>query len=573
MRYNTLYVMLPLMGAALAGILAWKAKPRPAKAAPPRPNIIVILADDMGFSDPGCFGGEINTPNINYLAQNGIRFTNFYNTSRCCPTRASLLTGLYNHQAGIGKMTDAEDEPGYLGHITTNAVTLAEVLKTAGYHTAMSGKWHVSNTNGQPDPKEQLAWLDHHKEYPEFSPIEQYPTSRGFEKYFGTIWGVVDYFDPFSLVSGTKPITSVPKNYYHSDAINDTAVTYIKEYARQKQPFFLYVAENAPHWPLMAKPQDIAKYKDTYKGGWDAIREARYQKMIKLGLIDPKTTKLSERWHSDLKWENNPDKDWDAQAMAVHAAMVDCMDQGIGRIIAALKQTGQLDNTLIVFLSDNGASAESAAGYGPGFDRPSETRDGRKISYSTKKDNIPGSETVYSSIGERWANVANTPYRLWKAESYEGGLHTPMIAFWPKGITAPKGSFSKQVGHVMDFMTTFAELAGAKYPTIYKGHDIPPTPGVSLVPAFKGHAVAGHTELFNEHFQARYVREGDWKMVSTNDHNWHLFNLAEDHSETNDLKAQYPDKVKQMDSLWQNWAHTHYVLPKPKPRPKKNNSN
>lgn len=566
MRYNKLYVMLPVVGVTLAALLAWKVKPKPTKAAPPRPNIIVILADDMGFSDAGCYGGEINTPNINYLAQNGIRFTNFYNTSRCCPTRASLLTGLYNHQAGIGKMTDAEDEPGYLGHITTNAVTLAEVLKTAGYHTAMSGKWHVSNTNGRPDPKDQLAWLDHHKEYPEFSPIEQYPTSRGFERYFGTIWGVVDYFDPFSLVSGTKPIPSVPKNYYHSDAINDTAVAYIKDYAKQKQPFFLYVAENAPHWPLMAKPQDIAKYKDTYKGGWDAIREARYQKMIKLGLIDPKTTKLSERWHNDLKWENNPDKDWDAKAMSVHAAMIDCMDQGIGRIIAALKQTGQLDNTLIVFLSDNGASAESAAGYGPGFDRPSETRDGRKIDYSTKKDNIPGSETVYSSIGERWANVANTPYRLWKAESYEGGLHTPMIAFWPKGITAPKGGFSKQVGHVMDFMTTFAELAGATYPKTYKGHDIPTTPGVSLVPAFKGHVVAGHTELFNEHFQARYVREGDWKLVSTNDRNWHLFNLAEDRSETNDLKAQYPDKVKAMDSLWQQWANTHKVFPKPTPK-------
>jgi arylsulfatase A-like enzyme len=568
MKYNKLYVLLPIVGVTVATLLAWKTKPKPTKAAPPRPNIIVILADDMGFSDVGAYGGEINTPNINYLAQNGIRFTNFYNTSRCCPTRASLLTGLYNHQAGIGKMTDAEDEPGYLGHITTNAVTLAEVLKTAGYHTAMSGKWHVSNTNGQPDPKEQLAWLDHHKEYPEFSPIEQYPTSRGFERYFGTIWGVVDYFDPFSLVSGTKPITSVPKNYYHTDAINDTAVMYIKDYAKQKQPFFLYVAENAPHWPLMAKPQDIAKYKNTYKGGWDAIREARYQKMIKLGLIDPKTTKLSERWHDDLKWENNPDKDWDAQAMAVHAAMVDCMDQGIGRIIAALKQTGQLDNTLIVFLSDNGASAESAPGYGPGFDRPNETRDGRQISYSTKKDNTPGSELVYSSIGERWANVANTPYRLWKAESYEGGLHTPMIAYWPKGITAPKGSFTKQVGHVMDFMSTFVELAGATYPKTYKGHDIPATPGISLVPAFKGQAVVGHEELFNEHFQARYVREGDWKLVSTNDHKWQLFNLAEDRSETNDLKAQYPAKVKQMDSLWQNWAHTHMVLPKPGQRKK-----
>ncbi|MES2375399.1 MAG: arylsulfatase [Bacteroidota bacterium] len=568
---NKRYLLLPTIAIAVAGLIAWTVKPAPkVQQKPKRPNIIVILADDLGFSDVGCYGGEINTPNINYLAQNGIRFTNFYNTSRCCPTRASLLTGLYNHQAGIGKMSDAEDEPGYLGHLTENAVTLAEVLKTAGYHTAMSGKWHVSNTNGQPDPKEQLAWLDHHKEYPEFSPISQYPTSRGFEQYFGTIWGVVDYFDPFSLVSGTKPITSVPKNYYHTDAINDTAVAYINGFSKSKQPFLLYVAENAPHWPLMAKPQDIAKYKDVYKGGWDAIREARYQKMIKLGLIDPKTTKLSERWKDDLKWENNPDKDYDAQLMAIHAAMIDCMDQGIGRIIDALRKNGQLDNTLIVFLSDNGASAESAPGYGPGFDRPSETRDGRKISYSLKKDNIPGTELVCSSIGQRWANVANTPYRLWKAESYEGGLHTPMIAFWPKGIKAPKGSFSKQVGHVMDFMSTFNELAGATYPKTYKGHVIPPTPGVSLVPAFEGKAVVGHEELFNEHFQARYARVGDWKLVSTNDHNWHLFNLAEDKSETNDLKDQYPDKVKHLDSLWQTWANAHKVFPKPTPKPRKN---
>jgi arylsulfatase A-like enzyme len=568
MKYNKLYLLLPVVGASVA-LLAWTVKPKPkTTAAPKRPNIIVIMADDMGFSDAGCYGGEINTPNINYLAQNGVRFTNFYNASRCCPTRASLLTGLYNHQAGIGKMSDEEDAPGYLGHLTENAVTLAEVLKTAGYHTAMSGKWHVSNTPGQPDPKEQLAWLNHHKEYPEFSPISQYPTNRGFEKYFGTIWGVVDFFDPFSLVSGTKPITSVPKNYYHTDAINDTAVSYINGFSKSKQPFFLYVAENAPHWPLHAKPEDIAKYKDTYKGGWDAIREARYQKMIKLGLIDPKTTKLSQRWNDNLKWENNPDKDWDAQAMAVHAAMIDCMDQGIGRIIAALRKNGQLDNTLIVFLSDNGASAENAPAYGPGFDRPNETRDGRQISYSLKKDVMPGPETVYSSIGQRWANVANTPYRLWKSESYEGGAHTPMIAFWPKGITAPKGSFSKQVGHVMDFMTTFNELAGAVYPTTYKGHAIPATPGVSLIPSFEGKAATGHQELFNEHFQARYARSGDWKAVSTNDRIWHLFNLAEDRTETNDLKDQYPDKVKELNDKWQTWATTHMVLPKPGPRKK-----
>ena len=243
-------------------------------------------------------------------------------------------------------MTDAEDEPGYKGYLTENTVTVAEVLKSAGYHTAMSGKWHVSNTNMQPSPQDQLDWLNHKKNYGDFSPINQYPTSRGFERYFGNIWGVVDFFDPFSLVSGTQPIKEVPKDYYHTDAINDTAVSYIKDFTKSKQPFFLYVAQTAPHWPLMAKPKDIAKYQNTYKVGWDAIRTARYKRMVKLGLINAATTKLSPQWKDELTWENNPDKEWDARAMAVHAAMIDCMDQGIGRIIKTLRETGQLDNTL-----------------------------------------------------------------------------------------------------------------------------------------------------------------------------------------------------------------------------------
>lgn len=555
---------LPLLTALVLLLLAgFKfSAPVPPKKKPPRPNIVVILADDLGFSDIGCYGGEIQTPNIDYLAKNGLRYTQFYNTSRCCPTRASLLTGLYNQQAGIGKMTDAEDEPGYLGHLTTNAVTLAEVLKSAGYHTAMSGKWHVSNTNGKATAQEQQKWLNHQTTSGIFSPLEQYPTNRGFEQYFGNIWGVVNYFDPFSLVSGTRPIEKVPAGYYHTDAISDTAVAYIRNYAKSKAPFFLYVAETAPHWPLMAKPQDIAKYKDTYKTGWDAIREARYKKMIRLGLIDPGTTKLSARYQDELSWENNKDKEWDARAMAVHAAMIDCMDQGIGRIITALKQTGQLENTLILFLSDNGASPENCTAYGPGFDRPDETRDGRKIVYDMQKRVLPGDELSYASIGARWANVANTPYQYWKAESYEGGIHTPMIAYWPKAITA-KGSFNSSVGHVMDFMSTFIELAGAKYPASYKNHRITPTTGISLVPTFSGKPTTGHETLYNEHFGARYARSGNWKLVAKENASWQLFNLATDKSETNDLASRYPDKVSHMDSLWKVWANTHGVFPKP----------
>lgn len=567
MKLNKLFLSLALAsGSVLLLLSAFNKKPKTTahSGIVKRPNIVLILADDLGFSDAGCYGGEVNTPNLDYLAKNGLRYTQFYNTSRCCPTRASLLTGLYNQQAGIGKMTDAEDQPGYLGHLGEHTVTLAEVLKQAGYHTAMSGKWHVSNTIVQKNARDQLAWLNHQQDFGDFSPLDQYPTNRGFDQYFGTIWGVVDFFDPFSLVSGTKPIKSVPKDYYHTDAISDTAVAYIKAWQKSDKPFFLYVAQNAPHWPLQAKPEDIDKYKNTYKIGWDATRIARYKKMVALGLIDSTQTKLPKPNNRKQNWAENPTKEWDAQAMAVHAAMIDRMDQGIGRIIDALKKTGKLDNTLIVFLSDNGASAENCAAYGPGFDRPSQTRTGTPITYATKKEVMPGPQTAYTSIGAAWANVANTPYQYAKAESYEGGIHTPMIAFWPKGITAKKGSFSNQVGHVMDFMKTFTEISGARYPLVYKGKKITPTTGLSLTPSFRGENSKGHYNLFNEHFGARYVRSGNWKLTSlSNDSTWHLYNLANDKSEIHNVAAQNPDQVKRLQKLWQDWANNNQVFPKP----------
>jgi len=527
-----------------------------------RPNIIVILADDLGYSDIGCYGGEIATPNLNYLAANGVRFSRFYNTSRCCPTRASLLTGMYNHQAGIGEMTTDRSLPGYRGFLTPNTVTVAEVLKEAGYHTGMVGKWHVSNTIEQKDPQAQLRWLNHQEEHPLFSPIEQYPTSRGFEKYYGNIWGVVDFFDPFSLVNGTEPVKSVPADYYHTNAISDSAVSYIKAFSKEDRPFFLYVAETAPHWPLHALPEDIKKYENTYKVGWDVIRENRYKKMIQLGLIDPVKAALSPRMGKELSWENNPDKEWDARAMAVHAAMIDRMDQGIGRIINVLKETGEMENTLILFLSDNGASPENAMQYGMGFDRPGETRNGQKIAYPVKKDVMPGPETSFTSIGPRWANVANTPYQYAKAESYEGGVRTPLIAFWPAGIKIPGGSISERTGHVMDFMATFVKLAKAKYPAVYRGNNIKPMQGLSLVPAFASKTANGNRTLFNEHFGARYVRQDGWKLVSRRNEPWHLFRIDDDETELKDLSALHPEIVQKMDKMWQDWTKENHVFPK-----------
>jgi arylsulfatase len=265
---------------------------------------------------------------------------------------------------------------------------------------------------------------------------------------------------------------------------------------------------------------------------------------------------------SDLNWENNPDREWDARAMAVHAAMIDRMDQGIGRIISALRESGGLDNTIIIFLSDNGASPENCMRYGPGFDRPGETRDGKKISYPVNKEAMPGVETTFASIGERWANVANTPYQYAKAESYEGGVRTPMIAFWPNGIKS-KGGLTDHLGHVMDFMTTFIEVAKAKYPAEYKGHSITPATGISLLPAFEGKEKKMHNALYNEHFKARYIRNDEWKLVSlSDDTTWHLYRINEDETELNDLSAEHPDVVNKLAAQWRQWGNTHQVFPK-----------
>ena len=553
---KSLMCLLLVLGLALTVFSSPKQKTQP--------NIIIIMADDLGYSDIGSYGSEINTPNLDYLAKNGVRFSQFYNTSRCCPTRASLLTGLYNQQAGIGSMTRDQKAPAYRGYLTENTVTLAEVLKQAGYQTGMVGKWHVSNTIEQKDPQEQLRWLNHQSEYPLFSPVGQYPTNRGFEKFYGTIWGVANHFDPFSLVNGTEPVKTVPKNYYHTDAINDTAVSYINQFSRGDKPFFMYVAHNAPHWPVQALPEDIEKYKNTYKNGWQAIREQRYKKMASLGLINPKTQPLSPRENSEIDWESNPTREWDARVMAVHAAMIDRMDQGIGRIIEALKSKGQLDNTLIFFLSDNGASPEVAQDLVPGFDRPGETRSGEPILYPKNKDVMPGPETVYAGIGKQWANVANTPYRYWKRESYEGGTRTPMIAFWPNGIKAKQNSITDRLGHVMDFMATITEVAKAQYPATYGGRKISPMQGKSFLPALNGVAETDERIIFNEHAYSRSVRTSQWKLVKLRpEDKWELYDMKSNGTEMNDLAAKIPGKVKELEELWNKWAVENKVLPKP----------
>ncbi|PWJ34998.1 arylsulfatase [Sediminitomix flava] len=563
------YILLVLsVGGGLQACQGISQKTFDNKAIDERPNIIVMLVDDMGYSDLGSYGGEIQTPNLDKIANNGIRFTQFYNTSRCCPTRASLLTGLYPHQAGIGQMTGNQHKPGYEGQIKKTAVTIAEVLKDAGYATGMVGKWHVSNTsvkknsNGQ-DRQAQLDWLNHQAYLnDDFGPLEAYPTARGFDKYYGNIWGVVNFFDPFSLVNGIEPVKKVPEDYYHTTALSDSAVNYIEEFSKSEKPFFMYVAHTAPHWPLHALPEDIAKYENTYNGGWDEIRKARFNRMKEIGIIS-ENVELPSPQRKIKKWENNPNKDYDAHKMAVHAAMIDRIDQGVGKMLKKLEETGELENTVILFMSDNGASSETPMF--AGFDRNGQTRSGEKVIYTEhKKDVMPGDELTYAGIGQEWANVANTPLRYWKAKTFEGGICTPMIAYWEKGIRKQKGTINHSSGHVIDIMATCVELANTEYPKSYKGNVIQPLEGKSLVPIFEEGKRVGHEAIFFEHYWSAALRSGDWKLVSLPLGDWELYNLKEDRNEMKNVIDLYPAIAEDLKNKWEQGAQRTMVFPRPK---------
>lgn len=513
-----------------------------------KPNIIVILADDMGFSGAGCFGGEIRTPNLDQLAANGLRFTQFYNCARCCPTRASLLTGQYPHTVGLARNGRS---------LTRNGLTIAEVLKEAGYNTAMAGKWHLSRTTPLRTTEAHQRWLDHRSD-PElpFAPLDTYPVHRGFDRHYGVIWGVIDHFDPFSLVDGVTPVTTLPRDYYFTDAITDKSVEYLNDSGNSEKPFFLYVAHCAPHWPLHARPEDIAKYKGMYTGGWERLRKDRFRRQLKMGLFRRETTPLPPVQDEGMKWDrlSETEKAYQATKMAVHAAMIDRIDQSTGRIVRALEKTGRLENTLIFFLSDNGASPEVPRV--PGYDRSSRTRDGRAMKYQNIEVEELGSETSYTGVGLPWASAANTPYRYWKQESFEGGCHTPLIVHWPKGLEASPGSITDQAGHVMDIMPTCLELGGISYPDSFHGHALTPMEGKSLLPILQGNRREGHDRLFFEHVEGRAARIGHWKLVahSTTKDKWELYNMAEDRTETKDLADKYPQRVRAMAAEWKEWA-------------------
>ncbi|MEI7533303.1 MAG: arylsulfatase [Verrucomicrobiae bacterium] len=495
-----------------------------------KPNIVVILVDDMGFSDIGCYGSEISTPNLDTLAANGVRFTQFYNTSRCCPTRASLLTGLYSHQAGMGGMIQDGGEDGYRGDLNDRCVTIPEVLRAAGYSTYAAGKWHVTKyTKADTTPEQKFNW----------------PLQRGFERYFGFIPGAANYFHPEGLASGNDWLPVPGEHFYTTDAFTDNAIKFINDTPTNK-PFFLYLAYNAPHFPLQALPEDIAKYRGKYKIGWDKLREQRHAKEIQLGIVD-QAWALSPRSDVIKAWDKLTPAEQDRfdQIMSIYAACVDHMDQAVGRLVADLRQRGVFDNTLILFMSDNGGNAES----GP---------DGKLLG----KPAGSGDSRVY--CGESWANLENTPFRRYKHFNHEGGIATPLIAHWPAGIAA-KGELRSQLGHVIDIMSTCVEVAGAKYPAEFKGKPILPMEGKSLVPAFGNQSIE-RDGIYWEHFGNAAVRVGDWKLVRLGRNGaWELYNLKTDRTELHDLAAQEPARAKELADKWDAWAVRAHVKPYPAP--------
>jgi arylsulfatase A-like enzyme len=494
-------------------------------AAAEKPNIIVILVDDMGFSDLGCYGSEIPTPNLDALAADGLRFTQFYNTGRCCPTRAALLTGLYSHQAGVGHMVEDRGAPGYIGHLNDSCVTIAEVLKPAGYFTAFSGKWHVGQQAG-------VA-----------------PWTRGFDRSLNAAAG--GFYFPTGpraelFLNGEKIANDdkrLPPNWYSTDLWTTFGLKFIDEAITEKKPFYLHLCHNAPHFPLQAPAEDIAKFRGKYKAGWGAIRDARYAKEKELGLIDASWDK-APRPKEVKPWAevSADEQDRFDHIMAVYAAAVHHMDKSVGDLVAGLKQRGVMDNTLILFMSDNGGNAES----GPNGKNTGDPTQGNSDWF----------------CGESWAFVENTPFRLFKHYNHEGGVATPLIAHWPKGITA-KGELRKQPGHLIDVMATCVDVSGAKYPLESKGHAITPMEGRSLVTAFADKPIQ-RDALFWEHEGNAAVRVGDEKLVRFGRNGaWELYDMKTDRTELHDLAATQPGKVKELTAKWESWADRAQVKPFP----------
>lgn len=473
-----------------------------------RPNIVLIMCDDMGWSDLGCYGGEVETPNLDRLADRGLRFSQFYNNAKCTTTRASILTGLYPRPRN--------------GLLKTNMVTIGEALAAAGYQTALCGKWHLGR--------------DH----------DTHPFHRGFQEFYGLLDGCCNFFDPSipdppykgsrvrHFAHNERRITEFPEHFYTTDAFTDHAIKTISRFAEVEEPFFLHLCYTAPHYPLHAKPQDIAKYRGKFLQGWDAMRRGRYERLVKLGLIEP-DWELSIGDSRAYDWET-ADHEFEDQRMAVYAAMIDSMDQNIGRLMRAMTELDIVDNTLVMFLSDNGGCAEEPGGRDPSVRRP-------------------GPKDDYAAVGPSWGWAQNAPFRRYKSWTHEGGISTPLIVHWP-GHVKP-GTMTHQVGHIIDILPTCLDVAEEEYPQEYGGREILPIEGKTLLPIFEGRPREGHAQLFWEWSGSSAIREGEWKAVwDAKVERWELYDLDADRTETNDLVKKHPELLSRLAEDYDNWAQS-----------------
>ncbi|MCA9069883.1 MAG: arylsulfatase, partial [Planctomycetaceae bacterium] len=493
-----------------------------------RPNVLLILCDDLGYSDLGCYGGEIQTPNLDRLAAEGMRFSQFYNCAVCVTTRSALLTGLSPRQT----------EP---PRLRTNMITLGEALQRAGYATSLTGKWHLGSTS----PRR--------------------PIDRGFDEYYGVLSGCCNFFNPAKadpvfynggqfrpFAHNDQRIKEFPDGYYTTDAFTNHAIETITRFAKGNEPFFVHLCYTAPHFPLHAFPEDIARYRGKYSDGYLAMRKRRHKRQAELGLFEslpklsaPENKKGDYRYDYDVPdWENlsAAERKREEARMETYAAMVDRMDRGIGRVLKALDETGVADNTVVMFLSDNGGCASW-----PSY------RKGQETAFEEYNKGIPvGDGRGYEFVGKGWGWAQNAPFRQFKTWCYEGGIATPMIVRWPGKVSA--GSITHQVGHIIDFMPTLLELAGSEYPREFKGNTLLPLEGESLLPIFHGKQREGHASLSWELYGNRAIRQGDWKLVwGASEKRWELYNLKRDRSETNNLAAKFPDRVAKMARDWEAW--------------------
>ena len=490
-----------------------------------RPNIVLIMCDDLGFSDLGCYGGEVRTPQLDRLAAEGMRFTQFYNNAKCTTTRASILTGLYPRF-------------GSQGHLRRNMITLGEGLQLAGYQTALSGKWHLLRAPGA-DKKVAGSWL---RDFDR----KTHPYFRGFERFYGLLDGCCNFFDPSrpdpsykggrirNFGQDDRAVVTFPGDYYSTEAFTESAMEYVREFAAKDAPFFIHLNYTAPHYPLHARPEDIAKYRGRYLKGWQVMRQERWRRQQAMGLAADHWS-LTETDSRAYAWEG-ADHEFEDFRMAVYAAMIDSMDQNIGRLRKVLEEEGVADNTLILFLSDNGGCAEEPGGRNP------EIR-------------VPGPADDYVAVGPSWGWAQNAPFRRYKSWLHEGGITTPLIAWWPGKI--PAGSINRSVAHIIDLLPTFLELAGADYPATYRSHELLPVEGESMTALLSGENRKREDFLAWYWAGNRALRQGDWKLVWDKlVKKWELYHLGRDRCEVENLAESRPNRVQRMSAAYARWAET-----------------